>query len=369
MIEDYYRPLIAGIDTLEIGYCISSYMLSESEWCAIAEAKESAQLTMYDTGKSMKFRGYDFTVLRTGSVRYKFILSNNDMQIRIFSDAKSGLYFPELRIAFRSPFLWRHGWKDAVRKTDEWIQSWANVIEIKISRIDIMVDFMGQLPILSPELIEVVTRSRKKREFGIYERYAEGKKASGYRFGANELICRIYDKTTEIIRSDKKWFETLWERAGWQQGEPVTRVEFQCRRKMIRQMQIETMEDLFSKMPDLWRELSSDWLTIRIIQNDSHRTRWNISDVWLVVQDAVSRFGYLTGVSRLKQLKSKKDTLEGHARGYLLNLAALASKSLPGADIEYGKRYIEYFVTKILDEPDLNQGIEKRKHKYDSMEY
>jgi hypothetical protein len=356
------------MDTLEIGFCISYYRLSEGEWKMVSEAKESAQSTLYDKGTGIKFRGYDFTVLRTGSTRYKFILSNEDMQIRIFSDARSGLYFPELKITLRSQFLWRHGWKDAVRKIDEWIQSWANVTEVKISRIDIMVDIMGKLPILSPELKEVVTRSKKKSEFG-YERYAEGKKPSGYRFGANELICRMYDKTLEILRSDKKWFENLWGEKGWGKGEIVTRVEFQCRRKIIRQMQIVTIEDLFRIAPDLWRELTVEWLTIRIIQNDSHRTRWPISEFWQVVQNAVSCFGQITGVNRVKQLRSKKDNLESNARGYLLNLAALAAISLGGCDINYGKMWLFNFVEKVVYDPAFEQEIEKRRHKYDSMEY
>lgn len=367
-MTDGYIPLIAGIDTLEIGYCIQSYKLSENEWLAIAGAKESAQLTLYEQGKSIKFRGYDFTVHRTGSGRFKYILSNNDLQIRIFVDAKSGLHFPELRIVYRSAFLWRHGWQEAVRKTDEWIRTWAIVTETKISRIDIMADFAGSLPLFSPELTEVVTRAKKKSEFG-YHRYAEGKKASGYRFGANELMCRIYDKTTEIIRSDKKWFEEIWEKAGWDKDRPVTRVEFQCRRRIIREMQIETIEDLLNNVPDLWKELTLNWLTIRIVQSDSHRTRWLISAFWLVVQGTVTSFGQMAGISRLKQLRAKKNTLEGHARGYLLNLAAMASKSLPDMDSGYGKRYIIYFVEKLLNESGLDEEIEKRKHKYDSMEY
>jgi hypothetical protein len=362
-----YQPLIAGIDTLEIGFCISDYKLSDEEWKTISEAKEKAQSTLYSKGNGVKFRGHDFTVLRTGSMRYKFMLSNDDIQIRVFPDARSGLHFPEMKVILRSQFLWRHGWQDAVRRTEEWIHYWANVTEIKISRIDIMVDFMGQLPILSTELKEVVTRSKKKREFGTYERYAEGKKANGYRFGENELMCRIYDKTVEILRSDKKWFEEIWSGKGWQKGKPVIRVEFQCRRKIIRQMQIVTTKDLFAIVPDLWRELTAEWLTIRIIGNDTHRTRWPMSEFWKVVQNAVSCFGHLTGVSRLKQLKSKKETLESHARGYLLNLAALASKSILD-DTEYGKRYIALKVGQWLDDPAFEQEIEKRRHKYDSME-
>jgi len=363
-----YQPLIAGIDTLEIGYCISSYNISDDEWYMLTQAKESAQATLYDRGTGVKFYDHDFMVLRTGSGRYKLILTNEDLDVRIFMDARSGLYFPELKVRFKSPFLWRHGWKDAVGKVDEWIRSWANVSEVKISRIDIMVDLMGALPVLSPKLKEVVTRCRKKSEIG-YERYAEGKKPSGYRFGGGELMCRIYDKTNEIMRSHKKWFEVLWLKNGWEKGESVTRVEFQCRRKIIRQFQIDTLGDLFSKVPDLWKYLTIEWFGIRVVQNDSHRTRWPVSKFWLIVQYSVVWFGEVTGVSRIKQLRARSENLENIARGYMLNLIALASKSLEHADTEYGIRYLEYIVGKWIEEPTFAQEIEKRRHKYDSMEY
>ncbi|MBA7704242.1 hypothetical protein ES703_113044 [subsurface metagenome] len=229
MEEIIYKVLIAGIDTLEIGYCIARYQLSQEEWDILKEAKESAQSTLYEKGSGVRFRGYDFTVLRTGSWRYKFILSNEDLDVRIFVDAKSGEHFPELKIRFRSQFLWRHNWKDAVRKVDEWIRTWAYVTQVKISRIDITADIMGKLPVLSPELREVVTRARKRRVFGTFERYSDGYETSGYKLGKNDLSCRIYDKTKEVSISGKKWFENLWSKKDWEKGKVVTRVEFQCR--------------------------------------------------------------------------------------------------------------------------------------------
>jgi hypothetical protein len=367
--DSLYTPLIAGIDTLEIGYCIVRYELSQEEWEMLQEAKERAQSTLYDKGTGVRFRGYDLMVLRTGSGRYKFILSNEDLDIRIFVDARSGEHFPELKVRFKSQLLWRHGWQFAVRKVDEWIRTWTYVIEVKISRIDITVDFMGKLPILSPELREVVARPRKRREFGTYERYSDGNKPSGYRFGENDLSCRMYDKTKEVNISGKKWFERLWTKKGWIKGEVVTRVEFQCRRKIIRSMQMRTIEELFLKVPDLWKYLTSEWLTIRIIHNDSHRTRWPITDFWQVVQSACSCFGQVIGVSRLKQMRASKDILERNLRGYVFSLAALAMKSLPGSDVAYGKRYMVYFLESVIEDFNFEQEVQKRRHKYDSMEY
>ncbi len=365
----FYKILIAGVDTLEIGYCIVRYYLSQEEWDMLEEAKGRAQSTLYDKGTGVSFRGYDFMVLRTGSGRYKFILSNEDLDIRIFVDAKSGEHFPELKVRFKSQFLWRHGWENAVRKVDEWLRTWVYVIEVKMSRIDITADFMGKLPILSPELREVVARPRKRRTFGTYERYSEGSEPSGYRFGENDLSCRMYDKTKEVSISGKKWFEHLWSEKGWEKGEAVTRVEFQCRRKVIRMMQIRTIGELFLKVPDLWRYLTVEWLTIRMVQNDSHRTRWPITEFWLVVQSAVDCFGEVIGVSRIKQMRPRKDILERNLKGYVYSFTALAMQSMPGRGVEYGKSYIEFLLWELLNDLNFEQEVQKRRHKYDSMEY
>jgi hypothetical protein len=367
--EKFYKPLIAGIDTLEIGYCINNFSLTEQEWEIIANSKENAQATLYDKGTAIKFRGFDLTVLRTGSTRYKYILSNEDFDICIFTEARKGSSFPEIKVRFKSQFLWRNGWINAVKKIDEWLRTWVDVSEVKVSRIDITVDFLGQLPALSPGLQEVVTRGKHKREYGNYERYSQGKRQNGYRFGANDVLCRIYDKTLEILLSDKKWFESLWQISGWEKGDAVTRVEFQCRRKIIKRFQINTIDDLFLIVPDLWRYLTVEWLTIRIIQADSHRTRWPISSFWQTVQGALPGFGEITGVSLLGQLIPKKDILERQARGLLYSLAALASKSLAGSDIKYGKRYIRYIIKEWLDNPNFDHEVEKRRHKYDNTEY
>ena len=178
-----------------------------------------------------------------------------------------------------------------------------------------------------------------------------------------------YDKTKEMNISGKKWFEYLWSKSDWEKGEAVTRVEFQCRRKVVRMMQMRTIGELFLKVPDLWRYLTAEWLTIRINQKDSHRTRWSITEFWQVVQSAGSCFGEVTGVSRLKQMHSSRDILERNLRGYVYSLTALVMKSQIRSDIGLGRVYLEHFLWELLNDPDFEQEVQKRKHKYDSMEY
>jgi site-specific DNA recombinase len=109
--------------------------------------------------------------------------------------------------------------------------------------------------------------------------------------------------------------------------------------------------------------------SLRVPRKDTHRTRWPISGFWKAVQDALPSFGETTGVSLLRQLKPKKEILERQARGLLYSLTALASRSLAGSDLKYGKRYIKYVIKKWLDDPNFDQEVEKRRHKYDNTEY
>jgi hypothetical protein len=363
-----YKPLIGGIDTLEIGYSIVNYDLKQEVWDMLEEGKNRAQDTLYDKGTSIKFREYDFIVLRVGTGRYKYILTNDDLDVRINPSARSGEFFPELRVRLKSQFLWRNGWKSAITKIDWWIRTWAYVIEVKVSRIDITVDFLGKLPKLTPELKEIVTRSRKKGVYINYDKYLDGNEISGYTFGKGDLLCRIYDKTKEIKVKGKKWFKDLWRTEDWKEGEIVTRIEFQVRRKVIKEMKINTTKDLTTKLPDLWKYFTTEWLTIRKIKKDSHRTRWPVSKLWMVVQSGYSKFGNIVGVSRLKQLRADKDIIERNLEGYCYSLVAMAMSALPGTDIEYGKKYLIAFLEDIIEGQEFEAKVRKRLPKYNSME-
>ncbi len=369
MNDSQYTPLIAGIDTVEIGYCVSDYDITSEEWLEIKMAKARAQSTLYTKGTGINFKGYNFLVLRySGGGRYKYVLVNDDLNIRIRDDAQSGRHFPEMQVRFSSALLWRHGWESAIKKVDEWIRSFAVIVETKITRLDVMVDIMGELPVLTQQLEEAVTRTRGKGDFSVCERYSEGWKQTGYRIGQKEILCRIYDKSREIMKTNKKWFESLWDTHGWVKENPVTRIEFQCRRKVLREININNIDDLFQNVPDLWKYLTNEWLTIRLIESNTRRTRWELSDFWKSVQSAVNFFGEVKGVSRIKQLRAKGKNLEPNARGYTLNLIALGAVSLGQSDIFYGIKYFESKVRSWIDAPEFEEEVKKRMLNYESME-
>jgi len=132
----------------------------------------------------------------------------------------------------------------------------------------------------------------------------------------------VYDKRTEIVHSNKAWFEAMWRKEGWDGVSPVTRVEYQGRRKFLKSMQVETVEDLENQLADLWRYFTS-WLSLRDKGSDSNRRRWPVKSFWRIVVDAVPAFGQITGVLRIAQRKPRLDSLSRLGRGVMVTLTAL----------------------------------------------
>jgi hypothetical protein len=292
------------------------------------------------------------------------------MTIRINEKAQGGIYFPEVKVIFRSENLWRNGWQEAVKKTIEWLEEWLVYSKIIVSRCDLTADFNVPIPIL--DLSQFVTRAVNKR---IYQKgnfnvsqFSQGKKLSGYVIGSKELQCRIYDKLLELAKNTKSWFMPIWEANGWEKEDPSTRVEFQCRRKYLKSMQTDSVQDLILQIADLWRNLVFEWLTIHEIGTDSHRNRWKLTEFWLLVQSALGNFGVVTGVSRLKQQRPRYQKISRQVRGHLVSLHALVMCSMNNASYKFVQKQIANLIKHYMYGTDFQDDVLRRKAKYSGMD-
>ena len=66
------------------------------------------------------------------------------------------------------------------------------------------------------------------------------------------MLARIYNKTIEIPKSGKIWFKDIWKENGWNGEKTVWRIEFQLKRGVLKELQIDLVEDLFEKEDELW---------------------------------------------------------------------------------------------------------------------
>jgi len=330
------KVLLAGIDTLAVGFNVDEYLLTVEEWAALADAKASAQGKMFDSGgQPIVFQGRKFSVSPKGSHGYEYVLVNDDITIMVAERATGGSAYPEVHVTWRQAYLWRHGWRGVYTYVKLWLRSWAVGDVEKVSRADLCVDIAAPVPDVDLRAGEVVTYAHTKTEFYI-QHHLKGLNETGYSFGQGDLKCRVYDKLAEIEHSNKAWFEDLWRKNGWNGEDAVSRVEFQARRDHLKSQQIDSVEDLERQLADLWKYFS-DWVSLRDEdENDSNRRRWPKKPFWETVIGAVPAFGVVTGVVRLTQRKPRIDALKRLARGVLVSLAAMAAttyETVPGHDI------------------------------------
>jgi len=366
------KVIIAGIDTIEIGYCIQNYDEIVIHFEELAAAKEMAQSTKGDNDFSgVEINGVLFMVQRAGSRNYEYVLINSDMTVKISDKAKSGLYYPEVMISYRSEFLWRVGWQIAVDSIGAWLDTWAVVCQNKISRLDCCCDISMPLPVLDNDLKQISTRARAKDikiENMQFSKKMHGKRITGYVAGGNQLLCRIYNKSYEINKHGKQWFNDLWLANGLTEGQDVTRIEFQCRREFLKEMHIDNTNDLQYLLGALWDYLTNKWLRIVDTAKNDNKKRLNNIELWDLAVTAVDKFGMLIkGMNRYKIIEPKETLLFRQARGCMITIGALGCQVLDKNGVEYGINEIKAMTRELLKDPNLYKDVEKRMYKVNSL--
>ena len=167
-----------------------------------------------------------------------------------------------------------------------------------------------------------VTRARKlDLQFPDSEHYI-GKVFSGFVIGKGSLLsCRIYNKSLEILSSSKLWFKEIWKQYGWIEDKEVWRVEFQIRRKILKEFSIFTVEDVFSKLENIWAYLTQKWLLMKG-KSGKNVTRNKVIRKWKIVQKANSNYK-ATPQIREAIKKGNKEKLLTQCEGLIKSIAAL----------------------------------------------
>src|SRR2546430_8866201 len=115
---------------------------------------------------------------------------------------------------------------------------------LQVSEVHLCADMTGWDAGQVDYLREFVSRSRKRgghEETDLDVRsYSYGLRRSGLDFSARgPMSCCIYDKTRELKKSGKIWFEDVWALGGWEDGQTVWRVEFRFKREALHELKAE----------------------------------------------------------------------------------------------------------------------------------
>ncbi|ACL67025.1 hypothetical protein A2cp1_3699 [Anaeromyxobacter dehalogenans 2CP-1] len=283
--------IASGIDTL---YLFSHAPVFRTEFRRLEDAQQLARANpnRLAKGPTLDIAGHYFAMNRHGARTAPYLLDSEHATLLVNPHAAST--FPTFTAELRAIYLWQKGARFVAEQAEEiasqlLVRMTPEDARLHVGRVDLAVDFQGWQP-REGDGPEFVTRAHDRTS------HVQRKVFTGFMFGHGDVAGRLYCKSIEIERSQKKWFRNIWAASkAYDPKRPVWRLEFQLRRPAIVSMELDgehgpldTWEDVLESSGALWRYLTRKWLALK------HRTkqsRQNFHPAW----DALARLGFSTG--------------------------------------------------------------------------
>jgi hypothetical protein len=284
---------------------------------ALESLKSEAQATsrpapiFFEDGRAM-------VVLPSGNGFYRYTIHCTDFDVFV----ARGEHVPPVYVRLSSLYLHSVGALEAAGEVRGFVAAClaASNAEPTTSRIDVYADFQGWQP-RPDDLDRFVTRSVRNHAY--YEPAEEahrGLRLTGFRFGKDQLVARLYDKTAEIEQGGKHWMRDVWgDRLD--PNRPVWRLEYQFRREAIADFNLRGVDEVLSCLSDLWR-YGLEWLSLRERTFDRQRGHWPVALEWRALAHAEPS-APLSGVLRRRWRERQELLIIRGLAGYLTSFAAL----------------------------------------------
>lgn len=310
-----------GIDTIYINYHIS-FDAKESIFSALAELKAWLQ-SGTDQEAHFKFGRtnlFSFNLQRTGTKIFSYILKSGDITLYLSPRSHTGS-IPNAALHVGS-ISSQQGLTDTVKAFKNWVNHHLGVIfQESISRIDICADIKQDIAGTGIEQCERhICQSRHAGGF-----YSD-RKLTGVQVGKQNVVLRVYDKVLEMqqkkAHEKQCFFNKLWN--GY--DGPITRVEYQLRREVIKDMFPEnsSYRVVSEKIEEMWEYLTHKWFRQsegEVDRVNKHQSRCEVSSFWAIVQDASKKKVEPMQRNR-KQLHINIPALKKMVRGCMVTIAA-----------------------------------------------
>ncbi len=260
-----------GVDSLDL---FSRARVSAAEVVRLRSLRGSALKRRL---AEVVYAGIVFNVAARRGRHSALLLRNENMTLAVRPNACG--FAPRVAIGLRAMFLARVGPDAAVAAAQAIVQQLVGpqvpAPPLHVSRIDLAADLQGWV-VKPGHLKRFKTLAKRVREFDSAGRF------TGFQFGQEARVARVYDKTAEIEASGKRWAADAWSRSDrYRPGDPVWRIEFQLRREALRSRKragdrapLDTWEQVRSGIGTLWRELTSRWLSVRLPRTRKIRRRY-----------------------------------------------------------------------------------------------
>ncbi|WP_202709701.1 hypothetical protein [Sporosalibacterium faouarense] len=290
-----------------------------------------------------------FEIFPNGSRHHAYILHNDYYELKFARYRSRSVNNYPIFIKIKSACLWEKGYTQAWEDIKTLISN--NIGEIatnKISRADLCCH--------TDELqIEASDIDRFSGKFRSDEIYRDDRKLSGFTFGSGKskkIFCRIYNKTMEVVKKRQKlWFFNIWNENNMDKDN-VWNVEFEIQRKFFKEYDIETVEDMFTKMSSLWKYCTFDWLQFKELDNN-RKDRCSVTDSWINIQNSYNHIESKSLIKAEQRLDADADVLIPSIIGYITSFSA-RKKLGRKDDFDLGETIID-LTTRGLDYLERNK--------------
>lgn len=349
------RVVASRVDSLWLGYVLPI----DPEWERVLEqakykaARASRAARDPRTGEQLEevelvdltIGGLPWEVKGYGGAGLTYLLENDVAQLGIAPTAANGA--PVVTCRLLASALWAAQPFDLVasmRGVATELCAEDGEIREAVQRIDLCADFQGWIPQASDFdkfCCPGAPTSTLHADDEPLEETLEAPQMwkrwhfTGLRFGKGDVVLRLYDKTEEIKASGKQWMREVWAEGPetFDEEAPVWRLEIQLRRGFLKEARhvdgrvLETVEDVFSALGDLWRYVLEHRVRLTLFDRD-RLTRSTEHPAWAALRmtDAIDSADEGVAIVRVRQDRITAEELVPKVRGYLAKFGALTQR-------------------------------------------
>jgi hypothetical protein len=271
--HEYIRPLRWGVDSLYLSYPGELFPEVEAQLKSLKELAQSPNLAKQAQAQ-LPLGDHIFEVKDRGAALFPYILQDGTFRIQLARPSKT---LPMAYVKVSSGYL-SHVSPTAAEMALSSLLAKLGGLKgpANVSRLDLFVDFD------TSEVMDSWTRHAWVTRAASINTYSVDGKFSGWSVGSGGIVsARLYDKLLEIQTSGKTYLLDVWRKAGWNEGNPVWRLEFELKREALTQRGLSDLTSVMANLNGLWSYATTEWLRLTLPNSDDKtRSRWPIHPLW-----------------------------------------------------------------------------------------
>jgi hypothetical protein len=255
---------------------------------------------------------------------------------------------PNVYVDMESLYILETSADSAVNEVRSFVSSnFGSILREKVSRVEMYVDLAGE-KVYQGDVDKFVSRAGILSFHRVYGEFA------GFELGKGDIRAKVYNKKAEIKKSHKEYMYSIWDGVSRDKDEEVWRIEFELKRRALKEWDVEDYDSFKALSGDIWKYLTEEWLSMRE-QDNENTTRRTLTFLWEEVQKARLSFGKVTGALRNNKRISSIEQYISQMGGLQTSMGAVLYKL--GHDVGKQKQRVRKLAAARIDEQSAKSRI------------